>query len=534
MTLKASILSLLLFCLSTVTLSAQWEARPELPWNVEEDTCGVFVYPRTRYVDVMLSTEASLGSGCYSPYYLVSNRHGLIDERANTGYLRADVKGLLSRGDWTFTSELDLLASAHAYSQLRLHQLYATLSWRYRLNLTVGAREQGPVLRDFRLSSGSMVWSGNARPIPQVHLGTNSFLPLHFTNDWLEVFCDMHYGRYLDDDYLEEEYAQYVADKTGYGRSWVTTHVWSHQKRGYLRTNSHKPWVFTLGGEHAVLFGGNIRSSLDPELADAQYPPSFTDFLRVLVPVEGGSNATGGDQNFKYGNHIGIISALLEYQWGPGRQHKVGIYGEDLFEDGSGIRKCNGWDGLWGIEYHNRDPYALVKGIVLEYLQTTDQSGPIHWAPDDFSGQTVATVMPHEATGMDDYYNNFFYTGYTHFGMACGTPMLKSPAFNDDHYLRFTDNRVRAWHLGLEGNLSGIDARLSALDYRILFSHRQSYGTYFFPHPEVYSSTDALIEFSWRHDRWNFSAGYAFDRGELYGDNHAVSLKASYRFSVYP
>lgn len=503
-----------------------------LPLHAQCDTL-----PEKSFLDLNLSCETSLGSGVYSPYYLVSNRHGLLDRQANTGFLRADLKGNRQSGDWTLTSELDLLASAHANASFSIHQLYAMLSWRRMLNLTIGSREQGPLLRDFRLSSGSVVWSGNARPIPQIHLGTNSFIYVPYTKEWVEFFCDIHYGRYLDDDYIEQEYARYVADKTGYGRSWITTHVWSHQKRAFLRTNHQKPWVFTFSGEHAVQFGGNTRNALEPDLADASYPPSFTDFLRVLLPIEGGKNAAGGDQNFKYGNHIGMLSALLEYQWGDEQQCKIGVYGEDLFEDGSGVNKNNGWDGLWGIEFHHRNPRSWLTGLVFEYLQTTDQSGPIHWAPSDFGGQEISTQMPHSATGMDDYYNNYFYTGYTHFGFACGTPMLKSPAFNADHYLRFTDNRVRAWHMGVEGCLfdfspSAVSDPNSKLDYRLLFSYRESLGTYFVPHAEPAKSLNALFELNFSFDRFKLSAGYAFDHGELYGENHALALSCSYRFSL--
>lgn len=537
---------MILFCLTLLTLlcsarplHAQRDAYPDSLFfenEVLSDDCMKDI-PSLNSFDLTLSAESSLGDGPYSPYYLVSNRHGLLEREANTGYIRANLEKRHTFGRWSVKAGLDLMASVNARSSFSIHQAYASLSLDHHWNLTIGAREQDPLLRDFHLSSGSMLWSGNARPIPQVHLGTNTFLTLPHTGEWLEIFFDMHYGRYVDDEYLEDEYAQYVADKSGYGRSWITTHVWSHQKRGYIRTNHRKPWVFTLGGEHAVQFGGNTRNALDPALADVQYPPSFTDFLRVLLPIEGGTNAADGDKNFKYGNHIGIISALLEYQWGYDRQYKIGIYGEDLFEDGSGIRKLNGGDGLWGIEYHNRNKRSCLSGVVFEYLQTTDQSGPIHWAPGDFSGQDIASAMPHEATGMDDYYNNYFYTGYSHFGFACGSPMLKSPAFNSDHYLRFTDNRVRAWHLGMEGCLCNFSTdavfeHSSRLDYRLLFSYRESYGTYFFPHPELVTSYNALFELNYHLRKFNLSAGYAFDYGELYGNNKAFSIRCAYHFSL--
>lgn len=475
-------------------------------------------------LNLTLESEASVGDGDFSPYYLVSNRHGLLDRNSNTGYLRIQLEGDKRNGDWKTEGMVDLQASVHARSAVYLHQCYVATSWRWA-QLMIGAREQQPYLRDFRLSSGNLVWSGNARPIPEIRLGIDDFITVPHTHDMLQVKLDASYGRCLDDDYLEDEYALYCQDKTGYGRSWITKGVWLHQKRMALRTNPQKPWVLTISGEHVVQFGGQIRSALVPELADASFSPKLSDFLRALLPISGGDNSAEGDQNFNYGNHVGEMSILLERQWGARQQHRVGFYLENPFEDGSGIRKGNGMDGLWGIEYHNRERNALINGIVLEYLQTTDQSGPIHWAPTDFAGQEVSTSMPKAATGQDDYYNNYFYTGYSHYGMCIGTPMLKSPAFNADHYLRFTDNRVRAWHLGIEG-------AYSALSYRLLASYRQSWGTYFYPNPEVYDSTNALMELSWRHRKWQFTAGYAFDQGELYGSNHALSLRINYQISL--
>lgn len=472
-----------------------------------------------------LSSEASIGNGSNSPYYLVSNRHGILDRRPDTGYLRANLHGEWNEDKWQFQAGADVVASAHAYSNLDIHQLYVS-AFRNGLGILVGRIEHSPSLRDFNLSSGSMVWSGNARPIPQIWFGTKEFLDIRGTKGWLQIKGDMLYGRYMDDDYLEKEYALYTEDKTGYGRSWITTDIWSHQKRLYLRTNPQKPWVITVGGEHGAQFGGHIRSALDPELEDARFSPTPADFLRVFIQAAGGSNAAVGDKNFKYGNHIGILSALAEYQWGTDHQHRVGFYMEDIFEDGSGIRKLNGMDGLWGIEYHNTAEESWISGVVLEYLQTTDQSGPIHWAPDDFSADHVSNAMPNECTGQDDYYNNYFYTSYAHYGMACGSPMLKSPVYNTDHYLRFTDNRVKAWHLGLNG-------RKGAFGYRVLASYRQSWGTYFYPNPRIYDSINALFELNWQHGDWQLNAGYAFDHGELFGNNQALSLRFIYHINLF-
>lgn len=39
--------------------------------------------------------------------------------------------------------------------------------------------------------------------------------------------------------------------------------------------------------------------------------------------------------------------------------------------------KQNGLDGLWGIEY-KANKSQVINNIVIEYYQTTNQSGPLH------------------------------------------------------------------------------------------------------------------------------------------------------------
>lgn len=43
--------------------------------------------------------------------------------------------------------------------------------------------------------------------------------------------------------------------------------------------------------------------------------------------------------------------------------------------------KQNGLDGLWGIEFKINRP-LVINNIVIEYYQTTNQSGPLHGLDD--------------------------------------------------------------------------------------------------------------------------------------------------------
>ena len=71
----------------------------------------------------------------------------------------------------------------------------------------------------------------------------------------------------------------------------------------------------------------------------------------------------------------------------------------------------NGLDGWYGIEYKSGEQ-GIINGAVIEYVDLTNQSGPIHWAPNDHD-----TPITTEAPGADDYYYNYAYKGYQYYGM---------------------------------------------------------------------------------------------------------------------
>lgn len=480
---------------------------------------------------ITLSSELATGNGSYTAHYLSANRHGILSSYSNTVYIRASYTAQKETGNLTLRggADIQLTARQQQNSPFFIQQLYLQAQWKW-INLYLGSKEREPLLRDQELSSGSLVWSGNSRPIPGIYIGTTDFIYLPGTKKWIQFYLDFSYGYYTDTDYIKETYNQYLIDKSGYGRSFMTTNVWSHQKRIALRTRTDRPFVITLSCEHAVQFGGKSINYLDSTL-NGNFSPKIKDFFTVLLPLHGDASSSTGDQAFVYGNHIGNISGMIEYQWGKDYSKIIGLYLENPFEDGSGIRKGNRYDGLWGIEYHNRSGHNIINGVALEYLQTTDQSGPIHWAPGDFAGQAIANIA-HDARGSDNYYNNYFYNGYSNYGQACGSPMIKSPAYNDDHYLCFTDNRVLAWHVGINGTLwTKSKNHNEELCYRILANHRRSWGTYFEPSPSIRLATSGMAEFSYKHGRWQESIAYAFDEGDLVGHNHTLDIRIKYHFS---
>ncbi|MDY3136087.1 MAG: capsule assembly Wzi family protein, partial [Sodaliphilus sp.] len=199
---------------------------------------------------------------------------------------------------------------------------------------------------------------------------------------------------------------------------------------------------------------------------------------------------------------------------------KFRAYHQTIWEDGSGIGLQNGFDGLWGLEWRSATK-SFVSGVVVEYIDFTNQSGHIHFSED----LNKDSAIKGGATGSDDYYNNYSYNGYQNRGMSIGTPFAKSLIYNTDGYMRYLDNLVRGFHIGVKGYLS------SEYDYRLLFSTRKAYGTPEHPRATGVRATCFMLEAN-AHPSWlkglELKAQFAFDRGSLLGNNTGGMVSVSY------
>ena len=174
-------------------------------------------------------------------------------------------------------------------------------------------------------------------------------------------------------------------------------------------------------------------------------------------------------------------------------------------------------DGLWGIEFKTENQQA-IKGVVVEYFQSTHQSGPMHGV--DF------TVVE-KTGGADDYYNHYAYSGWAHGGWGNGTPLIASPIYNEDGYLGFYFNRVKAVHLGWKGDIT------KEWCYRAKMSFNRTWGTPFKPSAEILENFSTFVEFKYNPHQWkdwSCTGSMAFDIGGIYGNNLGFQLKIRKRF----
>ncbi len=502
--------------------------------NAQEVSYGAEKADESENNTTLIGGEVRLNastSSDFAPYYLSANRdgtltqanglaarvyltHGMnLSERFSYGY------GVDLIGQWTsatdylrYSPEQEWQTNSQRPAWGWIQQLYGELKYR-GVFLTVGAKEMNRSIIDNGLNSGDLVMSDNARPIPQIRAGFIDFQNVPLTNGWLQIQGELAYGKFTDSDWLDNHYYRY--------NSFVTTGSYMHYARCYFRSNPSKHFVVTVGMQHATQFGGTWTIWKEGKvLAEHKMSVKFKDVINAFLPWKGGgSGDTEGDSAYYSGNHLGSWDLKLTYTFNNGSSLEG--YLQSPWEDGSGIGKQNGFDGVWGLHYHTARNISWIKDIVVEYIDFTNQSGPMHWAPADFDGTQVSA----EATGGDDYYNNYMYNGWCNYGMSIGSPFVKSTIYNTDGYLRYTDNRMRGVHLGAQGNLS------ESVGWKMLWSYRRSWGTPLSPRIAAVSDTSMELECSWNMPYLkglSLSGALAWDAGKLYGNNFGGLLSLRY------
>lgn len=444
----------------------------------------------------------SVATGSNTPFWQVSNHYGVVPLDAGNGVLNAGIfhnQHFDSKFRWG--AGLDVVGAVPRYRNFYIQQAYAEIGYRSLL-LTVGSKEQYNSLWDRRLSSGDMVHSANSRPIPEVNISMPEFTLVPLTKGLLQVKGDFAVGRSFDTDYLK--------DFANAKQTYIKNVLW-HHKSFFFRIKDSKnnfPLSFTAGVQHYAQWGG---TSTNPQIG--KQPQSFKDLIRVICGQKGGEDATASDQINVLGSHYGSYDFKVSYvekDWGG---H---FYYQHYFNDKSGMEFKNKSDGLWGLQVDL--PFLpWLNKVVVEYLVTMNQSGPMHFILFDRDKWPGG-----RGGGNDDYYNNLEYTtGFSYFNQGIGSPLIPAPEYNKDGSLGFKDNRVKSWHLAAEGDINPL------LSYRILFTVMNGWGTSYFPFLDKKYGTSSLIDINYRHPRlqgWKFNGSIAADTGTMIGKSVGFSL----------
>lgn len=454
---------------------------------------GLYATDLIDSLSYRIEANASFSSGRHTPFWLVSNRQGLSSIEKNNGFVRAGAGfNVDSIRKWRFSACADIAIPWNYSSRFVVQQLYGEAQF-WNVSLTVGSKEKHGWAADPSLSSGDMLYSGNARPVPEVKIAIPEFIDIPGLGHWLGIRGYLSYGMFTDQRW------QYSFDKNRYKHQ---SRVWYNTKGILFRIGNLGKFPLQLEGglEMGAQFGGYIYSGNTVR----KMPVSLKDIIIATLGLHGGKSTPLGEQTNVYGNQVGEWVFGLKWH---GKDWSVKLYYEHYFEDHSMMFFDYAWkDMLIGIEAklpENR----FVSKIVYEYLTTRDQSGPVYWDHND--------KIPEQVSGRDNYYNHGIYTGWQHWGMGLGNPLLISPIYNNG-MLYFSCNRIDGHHLGIAGNPA------DGFSYRILASFTRGWGTYSRPFDGIRRNLSVLAEARYDFKFWKgFSAtlGIAGDRGGLIGNS---------------
>ena len=467
-----------------------------------------------------------------TPLWLNANRYGLSSLRSFNGYARAAVERPLDADTlrtWGVGYGADVAVPLHYTSHLVIQQLYAALRYKHGV-LTLGQRQQPMQLKNQRLSSGSQTLGINARPVPEVRIAVPEYYDLPGTHRWLALKGHCAYG-WMTDASFQEDWTQQT--------SHYATGVRCHTKAGYLRIgpdDARHPYSLELGLEMACEFGGTMYHTNHGTVEG-------TTGLKGCWQAFCGTGSDEADATYHNvgGNQLGSWVARLNYEWPAVR---ASVYADHFFEDHSSMFLLD-YDGYgegadWNVRADNRYlRYALrdmmvgcelqlkhlpwLSAIVAEYLGTRYQSGPIY--------HDHNTGLSDHIGGDDNYYNHYLYQGWSHWGQVMGNPLYRSPLYNTDHTLTISDNRFRAWHVGLEGSCASVS-------YRMLLSWQKGYGTYQNPLLSPQHNLSVMAEATYHmadssvlpHCAVRLALG--LDNGQLLGDNMGAQLTFIYHLGA--
>lgn len=459
-------------------------------------------------IEWQMQSQRTLAGG-QTPLWLQANRQGLSSVRKNNNYLRGSIFRRVemdSLRKWKVGYGADIAWTHRMNAPFVVQQLYAELQYD-KVRFSLGSKEREMQLKNNTLSTGAQTLGINARPVPQARLELPEYLPIDHGH-WWSVKGHLAYGMLTDGGWVQN----HAKDK-------YMKNALYHSKAAYLRIGNEArfPLVFEGGLEMACLFGGDFYA-VNAVTGKTHKQKMKRGLKQAFEALYGGGEDPGeGIYANAGGNTLGSWLMSLSYRVGNG---KIRAYYDHFFEDHSMMFFEYGmWkDGLFGLEL-TLPKNKVAQNIVLEYITTKDQTGPIY--------HDHTSTIPDQISARDDYYNHSFYNGWGHWGQAIGNPLYTSPAYAGSNSLSFPNNRFNAWHLGLDGS------PFPWMSYRLLCTYQESWGTYVNPYTDKKYDTSLLAECTFypykNHDRLSVTLGYGQDHGSLLGHHGGFQLTLSRR-----
>ena len=426
----------------------------------------------TSYISGSTDSDGTL------PFWLYANRDGIVDSSSTNWINELRFEQLLTENeDISLYAAGNIAGRLSGESTLFVPELYLRAE-AYGLRLQAGRFPQTMGLGNHELSSGSIMMSRNATPIPGISISTPDFLVVPYTDGDVQVKGSFSHGWMGDDRFVEGSFL--------------------HHKSAYLRLYIGN-FSATGGLIHNVVWGGR-----HPELG--RLPQSFGDFLRAVAgkSAEERDGTPVNETKGVIGNSVAAYDFGLQYE----HEQFTLLFSRMYFLEASISPKPiveTPWDGSWGLHLNLESEGHFLNAISYEYINTTQANR---------SGQVLRE---------DNYYNNGIYlSGWTYKDRVLGNPLFLFDAANN---LVF-NNVFLAHHLGVKGTVS------RQLSYTAFATFSRNYGNVFTP-GEHFDQLSGYLRVAYslpQRDSLSLFASIAADIGELYSEKAGFQLGFSWRY----
>lgn len=467
-------------------------------------TLPLICLSQTREPTIRIQAGAFASNGSVIPFWLRANKFGAIPSSGSALFFDLNVQSKTDSN--TIPKRIlygtNIFVSTGKNARIILPEFYAG----YQINgweITVGRKKRILGLVDSTHSSGSISWSGNSTPIPEIMIMKPNFSTLFVP--WLSWKASFSHG--------------------WFGEQRFASSYFLHQKSLYGRLGKESGKVKLFGGIlHHVQWGGFPTRERDTNGLPIPSTPFSSDFRTYVLAVYPSKKLTQKmdgyspfDTENRFGNHLGQLDLAASLQL---KQSTLFGYKQTLFETGATFSSLsNVDDGLYGIRWKSTSSTSIWQHVTVEYLQTTNQG-------------SYQPALP-RLLGLQDRHfgeNNFYFNhqqyfdGWSYQRQTIGTPFLlaeeqiRSQKFGGNGFIFTNNNRVKVGYLAME-HLLGPIRIVSKLSYS------RNFGSYINTITPISQLSSAIL-FQYipqnAYQKWTLSIGT--DRGDLIKDTYGIAF----------
>jgi len=436
----------------------------------------LFITNQTQLFSQQLEINSSVSASGYLsseesiPFWMLSNQNGALSAESNGLFEAESILNYDLNENHSIEVGGSFFLRDEIEDEFQRNELYIQYSNRI-LKATIGSKNADVFANGLSVVNSNFLMAGNSRALPGITIEANSPSKIseRFSIDWGIGHYELNDDRYVKDAMLHYKYLGLI---------------WNVNVK-----NSVKGEII-----HYAQWGGT-----SPESGDL--PSSGSDFFDIFLSKRANEGTTSEQRN-ALGNHLGLYN--FEYTYSPSSGNFI-FYHQHPFEDGSGTRLANFYDGIWGFYFEpNTENFTtFINGLLVEFVDTSDQS-----SNSGFSGR-------------DNYFNSGVYrSGWSYENNIIGLPFI----YQDETGLVIANNRLRAVHIGLS-------ASNKKWSYKYKLSLVENLGSYGVPFPKKQKAVYNYFQTQYDLEKLGkIILHLGMDMGEGFSDNYGAGLQYSYSF----